>query len=180
LLDAEVVFRNLRIAPFLVFADGQWKGSVEHGVQDVDKRHLAENNMEKIGAHIDHSAHQQAARAAALNGQFFRRGVVLRDQIFRSGNEICKGVLFLLHAPAVVPGLSEFAAAPNVRNGVDHAALQKTQAIRIEVHGHGDAIAAVAVKKQRRDRKSTRLNSSHVAISYAVFCLKKKKKNKTE
>src|SRR5690625_5850681 len=26
-----------------------------------------------------------------------------------------------------------------------------------------------------RDRKSTRLNSSHVAISYAVFCLKKKK-----
>src|SRR5439155_11316176 len=31
---------------------------------------------------------------------------------------------------------------------------------------------------QRADRKSTRLNSSHVAISYAVFCLKKKKKKK--
>src|SRR5438874_3268711 len=30
----------------------------------------------------------------------------------------------------------------------------------------------------RRDRKSTRLNSSHVEISYAVFCLKKKKKKK--
>src|SRR5690554_7429243 len=29
------------------------------------------------------------------------------------------------------------------------------------------------------DRKSTRLNSSHVRISYAVFCLKKKKKNNT-
>src|SRR2546422_6390833 len=29
----------------------------------------------------------------------------------------------------------------------------------------------------RRDRKSTRLNSSHGYISYAVFCLKKKKKN---
>src|SRR5690625_6643333 len=28
--------------------------------------------------------------------------------------------------------------------------------------------------RQRTDRKSTRLNSSHVAISYAVFCLKKK------
>src|SRR5690625_5530336 len=28
------------------------------------------------------------------------------------------------------------------------------------------------------DRKSTRLNSSHVAISYAVFCLKKKKKTR--
>src|SRR5699024_11754779 len=30
----------------------------------------------------------------------------------------------------------------------------------------------------RGDRKSTRLNSSHVSISYAVFCLKKKKKKK--
>src|SRR2546426_8788157 len=30
---------------------------------------------------------------------------------------------------------------------------------------------------QRGDRKSTRLNSSHLVISYAVFCLKKKKKN---
>src|SRR5699024_12642212 len=30
-----------------------------------------------------------------------------------------------------------------------------------------------------KDRKSTRLNSSHVSISYAVFCLKKKKKKKT-
>src|SRR5690349_22205046 len=29
-----------------------------------------------------------------------------------------------------------------------------------------------------KDRKSTRLNSSHVEISYAVFCLKKKKKKK--
>src|SRR5688572_33084256 len=32
--------------------------------------------------------------------------------------------------------------------------------------------------EQGRDRKSTRLNSSHSQISYAVFCLKKKKKNR--
>src|SRR6266498_4529694 len=32
--------------------------------------------------------------------------------------------------------------------------------------------------RHRSDRKSTRLNSSHVRISYAVFCLKKKKKKK--
>src|SRR5690625_7843933 len=32
---------------------------------------------------------------------------------------------------------------------------------------------------QLPDRKSTRLNSSHVAISYAVFCLKKKKQKKS-
>src|SRR5437773_5509256 len=33
-------------------------------------------------------------------------------------------------------------------------------------------------KFQTGDRKSTRLNSSHITISYAVFCLKKKNKNK--
>src|SRR5437667_2334323 len=32
-------------------------------------------------------------------------------------------------------------------------------------------------RSRRRDRKSTRLNSSHITISYAVFCLKKKKKD---
>src|SRR5699024_12029145 len=34
------------------------------------------------------------------------------------------------------------------------------------------------VEKLTSDRKSTRLNSSHVSISYAVFCLKKKKEHK--
>src|SRR5690625_412351 len=34
-----------------------------------------------------------------------------------------------------------------------------------------------AEAQRNKDRKSTRLNFSHVAISYAVFCLKKKKKN---
>src|SRR3989449_8238920 len=33
-----------------------------------------------------------------------------------------------------------------------------------------------AIERELRDRKSTRLNSSHGYISYAVFCLKKKKK----
>src|SRR5690349_25038050 len=39
-------------------------------------------------------------------------------------------------------------------------------------------IALAADSVDSPDRKSTRLNSSHVEISYAVFCLKKKKKKK--
>src|SRR2546427_570503 len=39
--------------------------------------------------------------------------------------------------------------------------------------------SAVAPQNAHRDRKSTRLNSSHSQISYAVFCLKKKNSNKT-
>src|SRR5438132_12564045 len=37
--------------------------------------------------------------------------------------------------------------------------------------------ATITAWLTRADRKSTRLNSSHTVISYAVFCLKKKKKN---
>src|SRR3712207_8798508 len=43
--------------------------------------------------------------------------------------------------------------------------------------GHGDH----DVRREAEDRKSTRLNSSHANISYAVFCLKKKtKKSKSD
>src|SRR5256885_10917995 len=41
--------------------------------------------------------------------------------------------------------------------------------------GAGSRRRAPAEALARRDRKSTRLNSSHLVISYAVFCLKKKK-----
>src|SRR5437667_470029 len=51
--------------------------------------------------------------------------------------------------------------------------------------GHGGHLQEREVQRQAsgvvalgRDRKSTRLNSSHITISYAVFCLKKKKKKK--
>src|SRR5688572_31365931 len=40
------------------------------------------------------------------------------------------------------------------------------------------AASASAAARQMPDRKSTRLNSSHSQISYAVFCLKKKKKKR--
>src|SRR5690625_5986594 len=54
--------------------------------------------------------------------------------------------------------------------GGSHRALGH-QHVRPEV-----AIGAGAPEALHQDRKSTRLNSSHVAISYAVFCLKKKTK----
>src|SRR5207249_9735152 len=42
-------------------------------------------------------------------------------------------------------------------------------------HGYDDRRIRIHQPGCCRDRKSTRLNSSHVSISYAVFCLKKKK-----
>src|SRR5687768_18247496 len=48
---------------------------------------------------------------------------------------------------------------------------------RVSVHGAPDRSLSLG-ELAARDRKSTRLNSSHGYISYAVFCLKKKKKKK--
>src|SRR3712207_8816589 len=45
----------------------------------------------------------------------------------------------------------------------------------LEARGTDEHFEAGAVAVRRIDRKSTRLNSSHANISYAVFCLKKKK-----
>src|SRR5256885_12451164 len=45
------------------------------------------------------------------------------------------------------------------------------------IAGHHAGRMAHDLAIRARDRKSTRLNSSHLVISYAVFCLKKKKKH---
>src|SRR5690349_23176169 len=50
---------------------------------------------------------------------------------------------------------------------------------RAEVLQPSDDLPDPQAALDLEDRKSTRLNSSHVEISYAVFCLKKKKHNKT-
>src|SRR2546422_3576367 len=50
----------------------------------------------------------------------------------------------------------------------------------VEFQRNGLIVRNDAGEIDERDRKSTRLNSSHGYISYAVFCLKKKKKNYAE
>src|SRR5256885_11138176 len=69
-----------------------------------------------------------------------------------------------------VPGAP---AQPQVEIGVHASPLQRWHGI--PRHGT-DAVECN--NRASRDRKSTRLNSSHLVISYAVFCLKKKKKTK--
>src|SRR5256885_12601338 len=52
------------------------------------------------------------------------------------------------------------------------------EALRRRHRWHVDLVIEARLGRlERGDRKSTRLNSSHLVISYAVFCLKKKKKH---
>src|SRR2546422_1142230 len=64
--------------------------------------------------------------------------------------------------------------------GRNYAASRRKFAIRLAQHGgmRRKPPPADASSQAQSDRKSTRLNSSHGYISYAVFCLKKKKKTR--
>src|SRR2546426_7171357 len=64
--------------------------------------------------------------------------------------------------PAPAPLQRAEGEQPVRHDGPAHTAAQLVLGIRL-------------VERRRADRKSTRLNSSHLVISYAVFCLKKKK-----
>src|SRR5690625_6129205 len=86
----------------------------------------------------------------------------------------------------VLPG--EIPPSPVPREGVhvdvvekelSHGVEEVLSVLKVSIDGHGvDAKMLAELAHGEGDRKSTRLNSSHVAISYAVFCLKKKKVDK--
>src|SRR5437660_2467990 len=83
--------------------------------------------------------------------------------LFRSGSRQIH--FFLARCPSLRPCLRKVAGlfSPPGKNRRNH---------------HAEQVSRRCHRPHGQDRKSTRLNSSHVAISYAVFCLKKKNKQK--
>src|SRR5207253_10224036 len=84
------------------------------------------------------------------------------------------------HLPSFPTRRSSDLSCDRGREPVDHQARQRTDQQQrgddAETEYDDEGALARFRDDHRGDRKSTRLNSSHVAISYAVFCLKKKKK----
>src|SRR5207249_5155956 len=79
-------------------------------------------------------------------------------------------------------GMGDGGSGGDPQNRAQHPDSLLGKLLRIDVD-HGDPYAIPANNPFATgggDRKSTRLNSSHVSISYAVFCLKKKKKKNNE
>src|SRR5256885_5577488 len=69
--------------------------------------------------------------------------------------------------------LERASAERDRRRGFDRGEADAREAVREQAEVLGDA-GQRRGNRRGRDRKSTRLNSSHLVISYAVFCLKKK------
>src|SRR5438309_4401651 len=122
---------------------------------------------------VSHAAASRAALQRPLQPLFARRAHLLRAaaerlQPMRDDVEVLVLVEGIERDPQS-EALGERNLLLDRLAGMDFIA----DILGLEVFSHvlGHQVAAV-----RRDRKSTRLNSSHSSISYAVFCLKKKKK----
>src|SRR5438067_6458459 len=132
------------------------------------------------------------AQAADLNGEFVntsREGFrIAHDISVYSLIAVARGAAPLMAKGGGIVTLTYYGAEKVVPRynvmGVAKAALEATvrylandlgpKAIRVNAISAGP-IKTLAARDGVEDRKSTRLNSSHVSISYAVFCLKKKK-----
>src|SRR3712207_3204880 len=97
-----------------------------------------------------------------------------------SGAELCSGDM-LLEALVACAGVTLKAVATALEIDLRHGAVKAEGDLDFRGTLGVDKTAPVGFKNIRlsfEDRKSTRLNSSHANISYAVFCLKKKNKKR--
>src|SRR5256885_419741 len=124
------------------------------------------------------TGHQAAQQASDQSAQ-----ATFAQAVAQAGNQLVEGAdhggkAFAVHLGQAVDQLGEHAQRAALHIGqvlqrAGHGGQQSVRGIgqRIEQLAHGGCHGAA----QQADRKSTRLNSSHLVISYAVFCLKKKK-----
>jgi hypothetical protein len=78
---------------------------------------------------VEDAGDGQAAGAAALDRQPAAGRVLLGHQVVGAGDEVGEGVALGQQLAAVVPVLAQFAAAADMGQGVDHAAVQQAQPI---------------------------------------------------
>src|SRR2546426_1691873 len=117
---------------------------------------------------------QERPRSRAASGA--RSGTHCHDKVGRGSRADIFDPVLLIRADK-----SKRARPQNVACAVDgelHGAFANEPHFRVHMMVRGMRRGAGREGGFVRDRKSTRLNSSHLVISYAVFCLKKKKNSK--
>src|SRR3989454_3574722 len=118
--------------------------------------------------------------ALSIAAQFYcevRRAFRVAPTCFRPKPQVGSAVAVLTPLPKPRVSVADEAFFFRVvRAGFAHRRKALLNSLRDE--GFEGAPTAAALKPSSRDRKSTRLNSSHLVISYAVFCLKKKKRKR--
>src|SRR5258708_23386011 len=109
-----------------------------------------------------------------MGGWMWGRNSDLDESIRTIRSAVERGITLIDSAPVYGFGRSEEIVGMALSGGLRHRAVIAT---KVGLEWCGGAGLPRAPCRRSPDRKSTRLNSSHQIISYAVFCLKKKKNN---
>lgn len=106
-----LLFAGIAIVGHPCMADGEL---VE--TQHIHNAHLSDGRAIQLGSLVDAGTDQQTAVRAALDGNLLRLGVFVLHQVFGGRLEIIESILLVQQASAVVPFLSVFASAADVRD----------------------------------------------------------------
>src|SRR5438067_11639226 len=131
--------------------------------------------------------HERQLDLAALDSYARERGIVLIPGVERTIERKHVLLINFRHGAEDIRTFADLARLKARERGLviaPHPFFPTSSCLRGQLDRHADLFDAVEYNamftSSLKDRKSTRLNSSHVSISYAVFCLKKKKKKKTK
>src|SRR5690554_4134797 len=136
--------------------------------------------MTPVTATADHASSVNTRHPASPVGQVVDSGFAGLNDILHQRGLPAAGLVELLCADSCPPALRLMLPAMAARQQQGLLVLANPPARPSAATLRHAAVKSHRLLVLRRDRKSTRLNSSHVRISYAVFCLKKKKKQQTK
>ena len=117
--------------------------------QHVEQRHLADDGAKQIRPLRQRRAHQQAAVAAAANGEMLLVGVAFFLQILGRGEEVVEDILLLVQHAGAMPVFAELAAAAQVGHGEDAVAIEPGKQRLVELGRQADIEAAVSGEQRR-------------------------------
>jgi hypothetical protein len=93
---------------------------------------MRDDGTEEVGAQVNDGTHEQAAGAAALDGDAARLAVAVAGEVFDGCDEVGEGVPLLHQAAGIVPRLAHVAAAADVRVGEDDTTIKQAEAVAVE------------------------------------------------
>src|SRR5690625_125180 len=170
--------------------DAPWEGQVSPYVQQAceEAGYRSQRRRQVDGQYLFAPAVQQALNAADQDNATQDEKALLRDvakwlHIINDASGLGQPspfyAILLMDGDALGVQMSEATKQKGISIGLNMFTAAVPEIVERHsgflVYAGGDDVLAILPQPFALDRKSTRLNSSHVAISYAVFCLKKKK-----
>ena len=101
---------------------------------------MRNHDFKEVGAQIGDSAHQQPAGRSAFDCNLAARAVFIGHQVLGAIDEVSEGVHLVHHAPGIMPGLAQIAAAADMRVSHHYSAIEQREPAGAEGDGKNESI----------------------------------------